>query len=379
MSTNMLNKFENMNAIVYRFSVIAAFILVICSGALAAPIGLVLSGGGARGAYEVGVWRAFSEQGLSDDIRAISGTSVGAMNGALFASVSDQDKIEELWLKHIGEIMCVNTNNVRVITQGLLNDIGTAIDLYNTERNKRIDKIAKEQGIDKSELSEDDLKKIEKDSKTKAIGSFLLNRVLKLSAEIYEILEGDDYKEGFVTSRRLKEFLTKNIPTRWDEDAPAVYATALCKVKDGEKKRYVLCLKGKPHEEQVSYILASTAIPVVFDNATLDGRNYVDGGWEAKGGDNVPIEPIIENHPEIKRIYVVYLNAENEIKRRIDKSKYPDKEIIEIIPSENMGGVISGTLNFDADRAKELIELGYKDAMNVLADAVYKSDDDKAE
>ena len=42
---------------------------------------LVLGGGGSRGAYEIGVWQAVRELGISIDI--VTGTSVGAINGAL--------------------------------------------------------------------------------------------------------------------------------------------------------------------------------------------------------------------------------------------------------------------------------------------------------
>ena len=45
--------------------------------------GLVLAGGGVRGACQIGVWRALCELGIK--ISAISGTSIGALNGALFA------------------------------------------------------------------------------------------------------------------------------------------------------------------------------------------------------------------------------------------------------------------------------------------------------
>lgn len=44
---------------------------------------LVLSGGGARGAYEAGVWQALTELGIKIDI--ITGTSVGAINAAMVA------------------------------------------------------------------------------------------------------------------------------------------------------------------------------------------------------------------------------------------------------------------------------------------------------
>ena len=42
---------------------------------------VVLGGGGARGAYEVGVWQAMTELGM--DYQVVTGTSVGALNGAL--------------------------------------------------------------------------------------------------------------------------------------------------------------------------------------------------------------------------------------------------------------------------------------------------------
>ena len=56
-------------------------------------IGLVLSGGGAKGAFQAGVWKAMHELGLADRVRAISGTSVGAINAAAFATIRDPDEI----------------------------------------------------------------------------------------------------------------------------------------------------------------------------------------------------------------------------------------------------------------------------------------------
>ena len=56
--------------------------------------GLALGGGGTRGAYEVGVARALKEIGI--DIVAVSGTSIGAINGALIVQ-NDIEKMEELY------------------------------------------------------------------------------------------------------------------------------------------------------------------------------------------------------------------------------------------------------------------------------------------
>ncbi len=43
---------------------------------------LVLAGGGARGSYQVGLWRALMELDWHPQI--ITGTSVGSLNGAMF-------------------------------------------------------------------------------------------------------------------------------------------------------------------------------------------------------------------------------------------------------------------------------------------------------
>ena len=59
-------------------------------------LGLVLAGGGGKGAYHIGVWRALREYGVEQNIQAISGTSVGALNGALFA-LGDYELAESIW------------------------------------------------------------------------------------------------------------------------------------------------------------------------------------------------------------------------------------------------------------------------------------------
>ena len=61
--------------------------------------GLVLSGGGARGAYEVGVLRYLREElprvlGYSPRIDVVCGTSVGAINAAFFAATADEPALQ---------------------------------------------------------------------------------------------------------------------------------------------------------------------------------------------------------------------------------------------------------------------------------------------
>ena len=55
---------------------------------------LVLAGGGSRGAYQIGVWKALRELGIDFDI--VTGSSVGALNGALMVQ-GDFDAAMQLW------------------------------------------------------------------------------------------------------------------------------------------------------------------------------------------------------------------------------------------------------------------------------------------
>lgn len=56
-------------------------------------LGLVLSGGGAKGAYQLGVWKAMEEFDLSRMVRAVSGSSEGSLNGFMFC-YSDYESAE---------------------------------------------------------------------------------------------------------------------------------------------------------------------------------------------------------------------------------------------------------------------------------------------
>ena len=57
--------------------------------------GIVLAGGGAKGAYQIGAWKALKEMGIT--FNAIVGTSIGSINGALIAA-DDYEKAHQLWL-----------------------------------------------------------------------------------------------------------------------------------------------------------------------------------------------------------------------------------------------------------------------------------------
>ena len=55
---------------------------------------IVLCGGGAKGAYHIGAWKALKKLGFYPDI--VTGTSVGALNGA-FMVMDDYNKAKDIW------------------------------------------------------------------------------------------------------------------------------------------------------------------------------------------------------------------------------------------------------------------------------------------
>ena len=75
--------------------------------------GLVLSGGGSRGSYQIGAYRALRDNGI--EICAVVGTSIGAINGAYIAQ-GDLDLACDVW-EHI------DYRTVFAETRGLLMDV----------------------------------------------------------------------------------------------------------------------------------------------------------------------------------------------------------------------------------------------------------------
>ena len=103
-------------------------------------IALVFSGGGARGAFQVGVWEALQDLGLSEHICGVYGTSVGAINGAAFVQ-NDLDLAKEVWSQ-------LNYHNVFA---------GMPDDHFLTSRKryyKWVKDAIKERGMDVSPLKE---------------------------------------------------------------------------------------------------------------------------------------------------------------------------------------------------------------------------------
>lgn len=88
-------------------------------------IGLVFSGGGAKGSYQIGVWKALRELGLESSITHVSGTSVGALN-ACFFSIGEFDRAVEAWKALAArDILDVDTGKMDALVKKV-GDLGAA-------------------------------------------------------------------------------------------------------------------------------------------------------------------------------------------------------------------------------------------------------------
>ena len=104
---------------------------------------IALEGGGAKGAYESGVWKALDEIGLK--YNAVSGTSVGALNGALMA-MRDLPRAIEVWsnirMSQVMDLGNMDDEDVKKIMEGELefgdwqNLLSQAVDVI---RNRGLD------------------------------------------------------------------------------------------------------------------------------------------------------------------------------------------------------------------------------------------------
>lgn len=197
-------------------------------------VGLVLSGGAARGLAHIGVLKALEEQGVHID--AIAGTSMGAVVGGLYASGYS---IEEL--EHLARILD---------WQQALSDAPPRKDV--PFRRKQDDR----------------------DFLVKQKLSFRDDGSLGLPLGVIQ---------GQNLSLLLESKLAHTADIRDFDKLPIPFRAVATDIASGEK---VVFRRG--HLPQV--VRASMSIPAVFAPVELDGRLLVDGGMV----DNIPLDVVRE-------------------------------------------------------------------------------------
>lgn len=275
-----------------------------------AGIGLVLAGGGGKGAYQIGVWRYLRETGIDRYVCAVSGTSVGALNAALFAA-GDYEQAERIWRNIRPEIILPPKKYTAEDVSRWLEEAGIS-------GRKGAHPPAPALASALSARSGQSL-------------SFSREGLLQL------MREGVDFSA----------IRNAAIPC---------YATCLA-VPELEVRRFDL--RDYAPEEAQTILLASSAIPLVFESVEFGGQSYYDGGVPMVG-DNTPVRPVFDQG--VPYIIVVHLTQDV----LLNHAKYPGSKLIEITPQTDLGGLTTGTLDFTAEGAARRMEQGYQDTKKAL-------------
>lgn len=177
---------------------------------------LVLEGGGAKGAYQVGAIKALKKKGIEFD--TIIGTSIGAINAAFIAQ-GDINKLEELWQTlSFQDLMDINNELIESIT-----NMKFSSDILN-EIARKFFNAFKEKGID-----------------TSSIRSLLEKYIDE------EKLRNSNIRFGLVT------YCLSNM------------------------KPQKLFIEEIPQGKVVDYLMATSNLPV-FKRQIIDNKSFLDGG-----------------------------------------------------------------------------------------------------
>jgi len=295
-------------------------------------IGLALAGGGAKGAYQVGVFQAMHELEINHLVKAVSGTSIGALNGALF--LLDDPKVwDETW-----------------------NDADFDSFLHKKDKDET-DK-PKKTIKDLSGILKKSLAKLEDDwDKSSSMSDFLLKQNLSMFSQ-----------EG------LRNVIEKHVDfKKISKDKTNLYACAY-NIDLLEPEYFHLNKRDEKTAQDI--LLASSCIPFMYEPVEIGQYRYMDGGikspfYKKENIDKIPVKPLYDEKCDI--IIVIYLNHEDKIDFDPYKKILGNPDIIEIYPTmslEDFKG--TGTFDFTQSNLEERFELGYHDAMLILAPMIVK-------
>ena len=166
--------------------------------------------------------------------------------------------------------------------------------------------------------------------------------------------ESRSHKKGAVFSRDgLLRIIDENIRFKFMQDSPKIFATCYNTKK---KQADYIKLNGLTVDEIKHYLLATSAIPVVFQKENVNGCTYYDGCL----GDNVPLRPLLDEG--CTHALVVCLKHD----ACVDYSGYDIKTAV-IRPSCDLGSFAKGVLDFSRERTQIRIRLGYDDCRNLYS------------
>lgn len=239
-------------------------------------LGVALAGGGARGAYQIGAWKALEEHGIFDKIEVFSGASVGSLNAVLYA-MGDYKLAYDTWMS-LDKDSLFNTSD----------------SIFKRIFNEKLSFLNK--------------------------GIYSTNRLEEMLEETVDFSRIKD-KEVYVAATHLGneessffDLFHMNIKHFFKEDQQIRYVN-ICKEEEAVKKKI---------------LMASCAIPVVFKAVTVKGEKYYDGGLL----DNTPYQPLIDAGCDTIIVIDLYTFSPMRIKKITEATVYT------VFPKKSLRGIL---------------------------------------
>lgn len=256
--------------------------------------GLILSGGGAYAAYEVGVIRAlFSGQSPSTNYRplcphVIAGTSAGAFNAAVIASVPELDPVSaadhlaDVWLDELADVDDNCGNGVFRFRANPFDAFGLGCPRTTTARQ---------------------LERLEDDA------AFLADNLIGRTARLFRtdtslqqrILELIDLST-VVSTDPFSEVIERNVHLNRIRSSPVRLLVGTTNWRTGALKPFRK--EEMTDEDGHRIIRASAAVPGVFDSVEIGGEPYVDGSVVM----NTPLRGAIDEGADT--LHIIYINPD---------------------------------------------------------------------
>lgn len=271
-------------------------------------IGLVLSGGGAKGAYQVGMFRALEELGISKQIAAMSGCSIGAYAEAIY-SISGWAAYREF------------LNSFEALTFE-----GETLSADATEAAK--------QAVANGEVT---------------ASQFISERRFWR----YEALGMSRFIGNLVSYHAIEK---TGIPM------------TVCAYSIEEQKPVYFKLSDLTDEEKTQAIIGSGSLQYLFKPAYIKGNHYLDGGIipdvcsTPEPADKIPLLPMVSEAVDF--ILINFLIAGDSVDLTLVPPAVDYLELRPSSPLEDSPG--SGTLDFSPEIMQRREELGYKDTIELI-------------
>ncbi|MDY3205564.1 MAG: patatin-like phospholipase family protein [Arcobacter sp.] len=297
-------------------------------------LGIVLSGGGAKGAYEAGFLKALSEFNIQPDV--IAGTSIGALNGAIY-SANKNTKGVSIFLEQIWQDLA-NTPALQPDKKKVFKNIVEVITFFSplapVSKVARVVSYAISKGKDKEGI----------------LSTTPISNVLEQYASIEKILTGLPFYVGVTKS-----------------DGNAVDFLRLLNLENTGLTDY-LKIQSLNKDEIYKAILASAALPLAFNAQEINGVHYRDGCLGSLNNEwgNTPAKPLIIDE-KCTNLIVCHLNEGSYFNRH--DPIFKDVAIIEIRPKNGTFTSMLDPLRFSIDKIDIWMQQGYEDTKRILSES----------